>query len=157
MELELKHIAPYLPYGLNGVRQDGKTKFTIAGIVNDLLLVFENGSEMGFNIRDIKPILRPLESITIDEATEFGNVLLGEYEMKDREAGIGSIEMGNTITPILQFRSDNDYDDDILVFFGNDGISCGETVSYEAYDWLFKHHFDIFGLINKGLAIAKEA
>ena len=154
MELELKHVVPYLPYGLDVVRPDGKTKFTIVGVVNDLLLVFENGSGKYCSIRGVKPILRPISSITAKEATDFGNILLGEYEMEDRSVGVGSIQIGDTITPVIQFIDSDG--DSITVFFGKSGIACDEGVSFEAYEWLFKQHFDIFYLIDKGLAIDKN-
>lgn len=34
-------------------------------------------------------------------------------------------------------------------------LSGMDLIPYEAYEWLFKHHFDVFNLINKGLAIEK--
>lgn len=165
MELELKHIAPYLPYKLkvvevyNGkqvndgfivdcVNWDGKN----IGGIDASLDSFE--LEMAFNLRDVKPILRPISSITAKEATDFGNILLGEYEMEDRNVGVGSIQMGDTITPVIQFIDSDG--DSITVFFGKSEIACDEGISYEAYEWLFKHHFDIFYLIDKGLAIDKN-
>lgn len=52
MKLELKHLAPYLPYGLILIQEDLKTKVTLIG-----------GMLEG-NIGTFKPILRPLSDLT---------------------------------------------------------------------------------------------
>jgi hypothetical protein len=75
------------------------------------------------NVRDIKPILRPLSDMTEGEMEECGNMIydfsndeaLAKWEWKYFETGLDA----------------------------------------EQFNWLLSKHFDLFGLIEAGLAIDK--
>lgn len=129
MKLELKHITPYLPYGLEVLRQDGRTKFNVAGVENDLLIVSEKDGNKYCNLKGVKPILRPLSSMTKEEFAELRSKL----------------------------------DDGVLLKLTPNGdiyIKCNDEIYlYEVNilnDFLFSNHFDVFGLIDSGLAINRN-
>ena len=178
MKLELKHIAPYLPYGLN---------CQLMGRYGSICLV--DGASLsyvdvwsfktitdGWDYEDVFPILRPLSDLT-------------------KEIDCSEV-MGEKIVPIVELAviADCDTTDDECVFF-NDGVRFGVRFNiendddsythevfafddyntfgkhkrkhksdnegdifhcpnqYKIYQKLFEWHFDVFGLIKEGLAI----
>ena len=166
MKLEEKHLVPYLPYKLkvvewylgkqihdefivDCVNWDGKN----IGGSDASLDSFE--LERMFNLRDIKPILRPLSSMTKEEAYELGILLISEADMEDKEVGIGEMRLMGVAYPTIVYKDKEDEEYSVTIQFSSIGISGVDLIPYEAYEWLFKHHFDVFGLIGKGLAIAK--
>lgn len=117
MKLELKHLAPYLPYGIQietvilaytgnppepSHDEYGSTELTLKNIEQHL--------KYGF-----RPILRPLSDLE-----KHSPELIGEFNLN----GLPKKEM-----------------------------DCVAGCSYEFVIELFKRHFDVFGLIEKGLAI----
>ena len=127
MKLELKHLAPYLPYGLE-LYSDGK-KYKTIGFKQDSLLttlvdnpLLDEIYHTGFNA--MKPILRPLADLDKPE-----------FEMDDwRKQAILSLDE----TANLPYNSRESH-------IG--GIVYGDMLK------LFEYHFDVFGLIKEGLAI----
>ena len=92
MKLELKHLAPYLPYELK-VDYNGKV-WSIEPVImyNKVLLSNEDDADSSF-ICAIKPILRPISSITKEEAYELGVLLMGKSDMEDKEVGISGMDL----------------------------------------------------------------
>lgn len=93
----------------------------------------------GAKVEDIKPYLRPMSSMTEEEAKEL-SVL---YGIKD----------------ILSVKITDEYIEVVV----DDGVCSTETrtiwydeiiSSIEIFDWLNAHYFDFRSLIEKGLAIA---
>lgn len=127
MELETKHIAPYLPYKLKcQVKDLGKT------IVAELHSVYADGtctfcdtieSEKGFDY--VKPILQPLSNDNFDY-----DIFLMDNFPKEQWA---------------------DAYNDIMAGIGF-GVQV-EQIPYVLFEFLLKNHIDVFGLIEKGLAI----
>ena len=129
MKLELKHLAPYLPYELKVTRNLKKI---------DTLGIFI-GLEFGKNVydvsyvlcNDLKPILRPLSEIeSYFEPLAFND------------------------SKILEVLDVNYLDD-----FGNMSIQDIEHYSFtnypvSVYNLLLEHHFDVFGLIHNNMAIS---
>lgn len=132
-KLELKHLAPYLPYGLKV-----RSKQEITYILN----IFSNMRGKGLESRDIyscldnqyKPILRPLD-------------LTKEIEHN-----------GERFVPLYVLTSE--------ILAGRMGIN-GYEVKYDLrmdfnsprycdVQKLLSWHFDVFGLIDKDLAISYE-
>tara|TARA_R110000823_G_C15725246_1_gene479131 strand:+ start:319 stop:678 length:360 start_codon:yes stop_codon:yes gene_type:complete len=114
MKLELKHLAPYLTYGLKFI---------------DIPEGYNQQRELNidsFNwlLTDGKPILRPLkEMYQVEEIM---------YEFSEYD-----LELFETSFFIL-------------------GIGCTNRFSHlnvDQYNMILKNHFDIFGLIEQGLAI----
>lgn len=139
MKLELKHIVPYLPYGLKvkTTNEVSKDKIhTPKFIDTELELIYLK--EIPFKINQslkechlpyIKPILRPLSSMTKEEFAELRSKL----------------------------------DDGVLLKLTPNGdiyIKCNDEIYlYEVNilnDFLFSNHFDVFGLIDSGLAINRN-
>lgn len=129
MKLELKEVAPYLPYGLK-VKYKGQIK-ELLGLKNhspwsSQTMVCVNKGEWTYEY-EIKPILRPLSDLQNKELDFWI-----EFELKTN-----------------QF--DAEYLIEALVnktFFAKD-----IHFSFKIYQALFEMHFDVFGLIEKGLAI----
>lgn len=59
-ELELKHIAPYLPHGLGVVTDDGiREKTSLVNIKNGELTI----QDYSYPLKWIKPLLRPMSDL----------------------------------------------------------------------------------------------
>lgn len=146
MKLELKHLSPYLPYKLGFMLSDigifnidseyqkpneayEKLKLTNILISERIEVELEhyNGWGIGFiELEEIKPILRPLSDLT------------KEIEVNG-EKFVPHIKLGGR--PNLK-----DYDIEYL----SKNI---DNISYGLVSKLIEWHFDVFGLIDKGLAI----
>lgn len=159
MKLELKNIAPYLPYALEAINTkegDIAVVITSAGFLTGLVNTsLDKYGVSIFPVDVLQPLLRPLSSMSVREAEEFGSVLLGEADMEDKKAGVGSIELFGDKYPAIMYQDKEDEEYSVMVTFGETGIGGVRDIPYAAYDWLFKNHFDIFGLIRKGLAVEK--
>ena len=154
MKLELKHITPYLPYELK-VDHNGKVWYIDYIILYNSVALIVGNIVTPAAICEVKPILRPLTSQTIEEAYEFGVLLTSEADMEDKKVGIGKMALMGSIYPTIVYKDKEDEEYSVTIQFSSIGISGIDLIPYEAYEWLFKHHFDVFGLIGKGLAVAK--
>jgi hypothetical protein len=137
-KLELKHLAPYLPYGLkvmsiyNEVSEINSINYSLDKQSRDSLNLLIGRNPLRFrgdNLDTIKPILRPLSDLTKEI----------EYD-------------GETITPCI-------YWDDINIAYEKNLRSMAKFNYSDGYmpyfitEKLLEWHFDVFGLIEKGLAI----
>jgi len=140
-KLELKHIAPYLPYGLMCEVTD-KGKKTIAklsGAYIDSSYAFFDTVESEHGYEGIKPILRPYSDLTDEFLEKLFNGLALDV-IRTKYALIINIQiMGEWFKEIISFRKYN----------GENQLS----MSADLYNKLIENHFDVFGLIDKGLAI----
>lgn len=150
-ELELKHIAPYLPYGLkvkttNEVSKDKihTPKFIDAEL--EMIYLKEIPFKINQPLREchlpyIKPILRPMSDLF--KLIDWDNS--GDPYMLGSKMGlIQIIEDGN---PLI-----------VDELYAEQCESPGVCLDARYCNWwLFEHHFDVFGLIEKGLAIKKES
>ena len=126
MKLELKHLAPYLPYGLQMKlnsrvvwRPNHKEKATLKGADATLTtaLLDDIQEKVYDSLGKFQPILRPLSELNREEIS----LTLDEHYHLDR------IKLGDT---------------------QHYGSLCYVTIIY-----LAKNHFDFQNLIKKGLAI----
>lgn len=139
MKLELKHLAPYLPYGLkiniNGMETTLtgiKQTYRDSLLINHSFMVWESLTE------NKKPILRPLSDLT-----------------KEIECN------GEKFTPIYKLRKYGFYtvkNDDYFIrregsFGGWSGFENCESLPFFIIQLFLEWHFDVFGLIDAGLAI----
>lgn len=153
MKLELKHLTPYLPYGLSigQYREDLKITFfsKMVELSDDRIRVTLSRfpfSEI-ISYYEAKPILRPLSDLSNDDWKE--EVLI---HYADLEVHVSVYDSGNdnkndfglTVT----YKLMDDVFTDLLICRG----LIRET-PYHFYEWLIKNHFDVFGLIQSGLAI----
>ena len=124
MELELIHLAGYLPYGLKFMptqyNKEENKLYYLSSIYNSA----EFGVN-GFTSKWIKPILRPLADLTkeIDINGEKSIYLVEIMKLKEKGDWVG-----------VQHKKIDD-----MPFY----------VVQKLLEW----HFDIYGLIEKGLAI----
>lgn len=164
MKLELKHIAPYLPYDLP-MAYIIRGKIVEIGDLNKVFIYRDatHPIRYGINYNDaehewmFKPILRPISSMTKEEAYKLGTILISEADMEDKEIGVGEMKLMGDTYPTIMYQDQEDEEYSVMIRFSSIGVCMSGIVmmSYEAYEWLFENHFDVFGLIEKGLAINK--
>lgn len=128
MELELKHLAPYLLYGLKGINAFGN-----AIEIHAHHYIYD-GRYIGLH-KDCYPILRPLSDLTKDEFT-ISMFILRNFE-KD-----------NVFNSSIAFGREKERF--IYEFIKNFNI---DTTRYCYLIYLFSQHFDVFNLIENNLAI----
>lgn len=130
MKLELKHITPYLPYGLKAI--DKRTKeirtVTLLHFTYDLKTVGHNHLIYnGVLLSKHLPILRPISDITDNELISF-------YELTSFD---------------LELININELKDELChMIKGNDRFQITQ------FQKLFEWHLDVFRLIDKGLAVS---
>lgn len=133
-KLELKHLAPYLPYGLKVMRPDGKTILQVEGIANGMYIFTENGLPENTygSLNGSKPILKPIYDIP--------NGLLNVFQGRNLDIELDKFTLCWCIEDSEQYYPGGSYEIDFDLWYGN-------------YEKIIENHFDIFGLIEKGLAI----
>lgn len=137
MKLELKHLAPYLPYGLEMSRNGfvGKLIQLKNPKETDLLEIFEfqiscsNWWENTEDVNHYKPILRPLSDLTKEIEVNGERFVLSDrlYYDFDRH-GLNGFDFRDIEKTPLEYP-------------------------FNIVQKLFEWHFDVFGLIEQGLAI----
>src|SRR5699024_1258683 len=144
--LELKHIAPYLPYGLNVTFEGDDYIHEVVGLSissKGVELISPFGDYGRADIEDCRLILRPLSDIhkeivhngkKVYPWREVNKLLNGEYN-----ADYNNIEV-------------NEYGG-LRIDFGDHSSGYDLRESYEVVQLLLEYHFDIFGLLDDGLAI----
>lgn len=138
MKLELKHLSPYLPYGVDCfVQGEGVTKFNIVGLNTNFVEYHEKGRSVTEQCpyEDCFLILRPLIDFNNFDLQVVSNRVFIPMDFCDNE-NIISIH-----TPTKNH----------LISINSKEIT-EETPLY-LYKYLLERHFDVFGLIDKGLAI----
>jgi len=136
-KLELKHLSPYLPYELKveSISIYGKiNKPKKAKVIKELTVgnLWSFIGEKSFESKKCLPILRPLSDL-YREIEQNGVKFIPCHEL-------AKISMNNRRNCDFDIRS-NKYDWSTII--GN--LDC--------YRKLLEWHFDVFGLIEKGLAI----
>ena len=129
MELEIKHIAPYLPYGLQVLRPDNKTILSVNGIVGNLYIFDEIGKHETYGAiksNGNKPLLYPkshLYKLQDEMVARWGQGLTGR-----------SLEYWKqTLTAEMM---QDDYN----------------SIRYDFVQFMLEKNIDVFGLIPAGLA-----
>ena len=129
--LTIKELAPYLPYGVKVCNGDDTFEVTA---MNNRTVFFKGGL---LDIKDIKPLLRPLSYLT--EERQFG-----EYRSEIEE-----------IIKEAEQHCDA-YDEWLDIFIDDPDPSRILQSPYEVVQELIEKHFDVFGLIDSGLALPIE-
>jgi len=128
MKLGLKHLAAYLPHLLTiRVYRANESLFVEDLVLNGEILdyLFENSHQRNNSINIYKPILRPLSDLT-----------------KEQREELNEIDDQITLTANHQH------------FKTNEGSYLDpEQVPYNYAVKLLEWHFDMFGLIDTGLAV----
>ena len=171
MKLELKHIAPYLPYGVKWKRNNYDAIYEVTGIdvlMPSILLEFKSSSDIEYaedEVKNGKPILRHLSSMTKKEAYDLLCLIIGIEDIGFKQSDLDYISL-NYGYDVLEIEGKFPFDDYVCgtrytINISNDGIACFDTesngayISHSAYGYLLSKHFDIFGLIDEGVAIDK--
>lgn len=142
MKIELKHLAPYLPYGLKyRTRLGGNKIFTLSGLVDEyrnndyMAMHFDEHSRIKTFFINVKPLLLPLS----DAIVPYDKIPFGTDGWRE---------------PNDLFIDDNGK-------VAMDFQAGGQTISWPIIDMqeytqtLFANHFDVFNLITAGLALNK--
>ena len=124
MKLELKHLAPYLPYRLKRHCPSSNVRIHDYTAMEFTQETCDRHQSYGW-----KPILRPLSDLT------------KEIEYNVEKFVFSDIYFSNSKIEKLQDKS--------LCLFENPL----NEIDYNSVQTLIKYHFDVFGLIEKGLAI----
>ena len=133
-EITVQQISSYIPYGLTLKAHNGIGKLKGIDTTHNSIMLYYwiNGNSMRSFSIDCKPILRPMSDIE-----DYFEQLYGRLEHND-------------VTEYLDadFLDDHDH----LEIEDLQNVKP-EIIPYGTLKVLLKHHFDIFGLIDKGLAI----
>lgn len=132
-QLLIKDLSARLPYG---VIVQYPNIFLPSEIINDRLREIEysligideystNINGEGIEIEYVKPYLRPLSSINVEEKCKIGAIIGNGFEYKENE----------------------------LVVYREDVIKLSFQKIHELMEFLYQHHIDINNLIPMGLAI----
>ena len=154
MKLELKHLAPYLPYGLKCKWNQSKP-FELKGLqhgsdsVNNEMWIWKDKTYFIGYLYECKPILRPLSDLTEDIV--IGNVKFIPIDIlfeKEHPRHLSKRYYSETFYNYASV-SHNGTAVNLKVYLGK--------IIEQNPRWIFEYlliwHFDVFGLIEKGLAI----
>ena len=166
-KLELKHLAPYLPYKLNVVIYEGwpaeciKTLMGISFV--KILTIRVNHYNTTTQARRFKLILRPLSDSTKEievngkkfvpmvELSKIihNNTKLVTYSVMDNLGYYGILcDWG------INFETNLIYYQEIKSWYVKvNGKVCTQYDTYNLFQKLFEWHFDVFNLIPEGLAV----
>lgn len=129
----LECLAPYLPYDVWCSYNENKYRFKLKGLgystIEENEVIAYDGNSDEFYITELKPILKPLSDLTRD-------FVRNEFNAKN--------------------DSEEGYEHWMRVVFMKEYDEMYKEVNYGIIQELFKNHFDVFGLIDKGYAIDKN-
>jgi hypothetical protein len=131
MKLEIKHLAPYLPYGLKGTFRVGDALPHLVSVADEVRQKELNVSNVEFFLLHCKPLHRPLSDLT--------------KEIEHNGERFVPIEKLKCLHPMIWFNGDR-------FVAGIRGLNIDE-IPLNVANSLFEWHFDVFGLIDSGVAI----
>jgi hypothetical protein len=152
-QLELKHIAPYLPYKVKAITAD-KCVFEVEGIYTFGDIYSSNMGDIPFYCT--KLILRPMSDL-VKEIEINGKKFVPLIELKTGGTNRNEVHVFENWDGTNYVCCDNeDHELRFSVKNGFDRSFRGESrqlYSYDLFQKLFEWHFDVFGLIADGLAV----
>ncbi|MGV0847411.1 hypothetical protein ACTS9T_12695 [Empedobacter falsenii] len=150
MKLELKHLAPYLAYELKCCLMGAKDEkenplsFLVEGASKEFVEVWSKKTITDqWTYEDVFPILRPLSDLTKEINYRFSTYAFTYlFEIGDCDGCVFEFEHGNikTIKSLENISKYNSYND--INYLPNAVVNM-----------MYEYHFDVFGLIEQGLAI----
>jgi len=147
--LTIKHLAGYLPYGLNVIDEEISEKFQVAGfnVSNNEFLIHDNidGSIEEYSVNLLKPILRPLSDLT--KEIEVNGEKFFPIEKLNNDFRPNSKDLN-----VCMFANEISIDIDTEDYSQCIDLADGFRISEKLHEW----HFDIYGLIENNLAIDKN-
>jgi hypothetical protein len=148
MKLELKHLAPYLPHKLQVSINKNGWEYMISGNSNiaelrglygdDMCLLYQENEGFDLDFESFELILRPktdlVKKIEINGKKFVPALVLWSVSIEEEEY----FEVYGKIPDFWKNNLNLEFENDL---------------SYREMKYLFKWNFDVFGLIEKGLAI----
>jgi hypothetical protein len=131
MKIELKHIAPYLPYKVKAITAQ-KDIVEVEGLYTFGDIYSTIGDTPFYTIL---LILRPLSDLTKEIEIE-GKKFVPIELIKD-----------------IMYEVEQRYDFPISMYINGSWVYSCEELPYDLVQKLFEWHFNVFGLIEKGLAV----
>ena len=144
MKLTIEHLAPYLPYGLKIWSYELNKEIELYCLSKANEAVYINSTKFYYHVDKFKPILRPLSDLTkgiyhnekkFIPIQKLKQNMLVDFEYKDKD-GIMSIKFPKGNVCIISICKE-----------------IADECPFGFYNKLIEWHFDVFGLIEKGLAI----
>lgn len=136
MILELKYLAPYLPYKLKFEHPTLLVrKKEISTLKNLGQTHIEIKHRQFVQISDCKPILKPISDLE--------KLIENEFSKLDDFKGL---EYTSEIIELFCFENIG-FEEELSVYNLN-------KLPYECVEFMFRNHYDFFGLINQKLAIS---
>lgn len=125
IDLVLRDLCARIPYGVMCDRLGRERKLIAISIESSYPIILDNGEyrSRSYTIEEVKPYLRPLSSMTIEEEREMHKLLEEIYD--------------------FSFRTEEKLE--LLV--------AQQSLPYTLLDYCNEHCFDYRGLIEKGLAL----
>lgn len=135
MELDLKFLAPYLPYELILYDSEQGKDFQMSQLSVEGFVGYDTNSEAQCCIEYCKPYLRPLSQLT-EEIEHNGDKIKIQHlpEVKTNPGSEYSMAVG---------------------YVRRGELKKLLALEYWFVEILFKYHFDVFGLIDQNLARPK--
>jgi hypothetical protein len=156
-KLGIKHLAPYLPYGLKGSWTETFEIETLIGFCEDEVIT----NVEQFPLKDFKPILRPLSDLTKEigcndikfiPLEELAKLFYYKSRSKYETTHFNRArETFNHIPPTYTVNCCVENDSNRYMYYSINKDM--ELNNYNVVQRLLEFHFDVFGLIEKGLAI----
>lgn len=161
-KLELKHIVGYLPYGLKVKNQFGI--FKVLGVRsecssnNNLMLSYKFGDDYlwGYSYEN-KPILRPMTDLVKEINGVVHAIELAKIKMEHNPLRYTTVDKNGEI--MLKCKLITKPFGKVIKVLNGDAwvvyISLSKPERLFTYftNYLYKNHFDIYGLIEQNLAI----
>lgn len=155
MKIELKHLAPYLPYGLMCELTDlGKVKHAkLCGAYIDNSYAFFDTVESEHGFENIKPILRPISQLTEEIVIGKEKLVPSEILFEKEHPRHKSKKYYNQVFYNYIRTSHNSTAVDFKIYIN----TLIEQNPRWVFEYLLRWKFDVFGLIPQGLAIDKNS
>lgn len=143
MKLELKHLAPYLPYELQLYGASDIWIMHSLGIEEICLVGGFNTQTLSFDdcLTDYSPILRPLSDLT-QEIEHNGEKFVPMQKLRELFGGRPISFDGMCFYTRIEDSCVRSQQDVVPLHFSQ----------YDAFQKLFEWHFDVFGLLENNLA-----
>lgn len=166
MNLEIKHIQHYPIGGENALRfpEGHLIGFNEEEEKNFLLHIrgAKSGLKYGYYLADIKPLLRPMSDLYVERNGKIDIVELAKMSEYPYSTAKWEIEknkcMAETDTFFYEFWIEDyipfitEYSKNIFgEVLGEDTVQAFSPIMF--FEYLFANHYDVFGLIDQGLAI----
>ena len=148
MKLELKHLSPYLPHKLQVSINKNGWEYMISGNSNiaelrglygdDICLLYQGNEGFDLDFESFELILRPKSD------------LVKEIEINCKKF----VPAWVLWYVLIEEEEDFEVYGEIPYYWKNNlNLDFENDLTYREMKYLFKWHFDVFGLIEKGLAI----